>query len=77
LWTARGRQFNHVVVRLDPLLEETLAATGAVALLGVVISGLFWLLTGLSPWPGVIIGELVGLGMGIPLLALTSPRRRR
>jgi len=64
-------------VRLDPLLEETLAATAAVALLGAVISLLFWLLTGLSPWPGIIIGEIVGLGMGIPLLALTSPRRRR
>jgi len=64
-------------VHLDPLLEETLAATAAVALLGAVISVLFWLLTGLSPWPGVIVGEIVGLGMGIPLLALTSPRRRR
>ena len=64
-------------MRLDPLLEETLAATAAVALLGAVISLLFWLLTGLSPWPGIIIGEIVGLGMGIPLLALTSPRRRR
>jgi hypothetical protein len=64
-------------VRLDPLLEETLAATAAVALLGAVISLLFWLLTGMSPWPGIIIGEIVGLGMGIPLLALTSPRRRR
>ncbi len=64
-------------MHLDPLLEETLAATAAVALLGAVISVLFWLLTGLSPWPGVIVGEIVGLGMGIPLLALTSPRRRR
>jgi hypothetical protein len=77
LWTGGARQFNHVPVRLDPLLEETLAATGAVALLGVVITVLFWLLTGLSPWPGVILGEIVGLAMGIPLLALTSPRRRR
>jgi hypothetical protein len=64
-------------MRLDPLLEETLAATAAVAMLGVVISFLFWLLTGLSPWPGVIVGEIIGLGMGVPLLALTSPRRRR
>ena len=64
-------------MRLDPLLEETLAATAAVALLGALISLLFWVLTGLSPWPGIIIGEIVGLGMGIPLLALTSPRRRR
>lgn len=62
---------------MDPLLEETLAATAAVAALGAVVSLLFWLLTGLSPWPGVILGEIVGLGMGVPLLALTSPRRRR
>jgi cytochrome c biogenesis protein CcdA len=65
------------VMRIDPLLEETLAATGAVALLGVVLTVLFWALTGESPWPGVILGEIVGLGMGIPLLALTAPRRRR
>jgi len=64
-------------VKLDPLLEETLAATLAVALLGVVLTVFFWLVMGVSPWPGIILGELVGLGMGIPLLALTSPRRRR
>ncbi len=64
-------------MRLDPLLEETLAATAAVAVLGLVISLMFWLLTGFSPWPGVVLGSLVGLGMGVPLLALTSPRRRR
>jgi hypothetical protein len=64
-------------VKLDPLVEETLAATLAVAMLGVVLTGFFWLVTGVSPWPGIILGELVGLGMGIPLLALTSPRRRR
>jgi len=64
-------------MRLDPLLEETLAATAAVVVLGLVISLMFWLLTGFSPWPGVVMGSLVGLGMGVPLLALTSPRRRR
>ena len=64
-------------MRLDPLLEETLAATAAVALLAAVISGMFWLITGASPWPGVVLGSTIGLGMGIPLLALTSPRRRR
>jgi hypothetical protein len=77
LWPADARRFNYVPVRIDPLLEETLAATMAVALLGAVMCVLFWLLTGLSPWPGVILGEIVGLGMGVPLLALTSPRRRR
>ena len=64
-------------MRLDPLLEETLAATFAVALLCLVISGMFWLLTATSPWPGVVLGSIVGLGMGVPLLALTSPRRQR
>jgi hypothetical protein len=63
-------------VKLDPLVEETLAATLAVTMLGVVLTAFFWLATGLSPWPAIILGELVGLGMGIPLLALTSPRRR-
>jgi hypothetical protein len=63
--------------KLDPLVEETIAATLAVALLGVVLTVFFWLATGVSPWPGIILGEIVGLGMGIPLLALTSPRRRR
>jgi hypothetical protein len=56
------------------LLEETLAATLAVGLLGVVLTLGFWLATGISPWPGIILGELVGLGMGIPLLALTGHR---
>jgi hypothetical protein len=65
------------MMKLDPLVEETLAATAAVAMLGVVLTVFFWLATGLNPWPGIILGELVGLGMGIPLLALTSPRRRR
>ena len=64
-------------LHLDPLLEETLAASAAVAALCSVVCMLFWLLTGLSPWPGVALGSLVGLGMGVPLLALTSPRRRQ
>ena len=64
-------------MQLDPLLEETLAATGAVALLGVALAGLYWLLMGEPPTLGIIIGEAVGLAMGIPLLAITSPRRHR
>jgi len=64
-------------MKLDPLVEETIAATVAVAMLGVVLTLFFWLATGISPWPGIVLGELVGLGTGIPLLALTSPRRRR
>lgn len=61
----------------DPLLQEVLAGTAAATCLGGLIALLYWLFTGFSPWPMVILGELVGLGFGVSLLALTSPRRRR
>ncbi len=63
--------------RLDPLLEETLVATVAVGILGAVLAVMFWVVTGLPPWPYVVLGECAGLGFGIALLALTSPRRIR
>jgi hypothetical protein len=62
--------------RLDPLLVETGIALLATSCLAAVIALIFWLTTGLSPWPFVVLGEMVGLGFGISLLALTSPRRR-
>jgi uncharacterized MnhB-related membrane protein len=65
------------VVRLDPLIEDTLAALLATSVLGAVIALLYWLLTGLSPWPFVVLGEAGGLGFGVAMLALCSPRRRR
>ena len=61
----------------DPFLQDVLAGTAAATCLGGLISLLYWLFTGLSPWPMVILGEVVGLGFGIALLALASPRRRR
>ena len=63
--------------RIDPLLEEVLAATLAMTVLAVVVALLYWLITGLSPWPGLVLGEIAGFGFGIALLSLTSPRRRR
>lgn len=63
--------------RLHPLLEEFLAALAAVTCLGAAVAAIFWLTTGLSPWPGVILGEIAGFGFGISVLVLTSPRRRR
>ena len=63
--------------RIDPLLEEVFAATVAMTLLGVVVAVLYWALTGLSPWPGLVLGEIAGFGFGIALLSLSSPRRRR
>ena len=62
--------------KLDPLLEDTLAALVATTVLGVVVAAMYWLLTGLSPWPYVVIGETGGLGFGVAMLALCSPRRR-
>jgi hypothetical protein len=61
---------------LDPLLEDTLAALLATSVLGTVIAVLYWVLTGISPWPFVVIGEVGGLGFGVAMLALCSPRRR-
>jgi hypothetical protein len=63
--------------RMDPLLHETLVALAVTFALGAVISLLFWLTTGLNPWPFVVLGETAGLGFGVALLALTSPRRGR
>ena len=63
--------------RIDPLLEEVLAASAAMTVLAVVVALLYWVITGLSPWPGLVLGEMAGFGFGIALLSLSSPRRRR
>ena len=63
--------------RWDPLLEEALAASVAMVLLGSLVALLFWLSTGLSPWPMVVLAEVAGFGIGTVVLTLTSPRRRR
>jgi hypothetical protein len=64
-------------MQLDPLIEDTLAALMATSILGVTIALMYWLLTGISPWPFVVLGEIGGLGFGVATLALCSPRRRR
>jgi hypothetical protein len=61
------------VRRIDPLIEEMIVGTIAMTALGAVLALVFWLLTGLSPWPFLVLGEIVGLGWGIVLLALASP----
>jgi len=48
----------------------------AVALLGVTVALLYRLIIGEIPWT-FFIGELVGLGMGVSLLMVAGPRRRR
>ncbi len=62
---------------LPPLLEETLAAGCAMAVLGAIVALLYRAITRQPLWPGVVLGELAGLGFGTALLALASPRRRR
>ena len=59
--------------RIDPLIEEVIVGAVAIAALGAVLALALWLLTGLSPWPFLVLGEIVGLGWGIVLLALASP----
>jgi hypothetical protein len=61
---------------LHPLLEDTLAALLATSILGTVIALAYWLLTGISPWPFVVLGEIGGLGFGVAMLALCTPRRQ-
>lgn len=61
----------------DPLLEETLAAIVAMTALSAAVALVYWLLTGISPWPFVILGEVAGFGIGVAVFALTAPRRRR
>jgi hypothetical protein len=74
---ATARRASASLRLVDPLLEDTLAALLATTLLGTVIAVFYWLMTGLSPWPFVVLGEIGGLGFGVALLALCSPRRGR
>ena len=62
---------------MDPLLKEALVGTAAMTALGAVVSLAFWGFTGLSPWPGVILGQVAGYGFGLAMLMLTSPKRNR
>jgi hypothetical protein len=65
------------VAGLDPLVEEALVAVLAIGALTAVIALLYWLSTGLSPWPLVILAEIAAFGTGIAVLLATSPRRHR
>jgi hypothetical protein len=62
---------------LDPLLEEALVAAVAIGALIAVIALLYWLSTGLSPWPLVVLAEIAAFGTGMAILLATSPRRHR
>jgi hypothetical protein len=62
---------------LDPLVEEVFIAASAVSVLIALIALLYWLSTGLSPWPFVILAAIAGFAPGIAMLSMASPRHRR
>jgi hypothetical protein len=63
-------------LKLNPLLEELLAASVAILALLTLVSLLYWLITGLSPWPWIVLAQALIYFSGIGVLTLTSPRRR-
>jgi hypothetical protein len=63
-------------LKLNPLLEEFLAASAAIVALLTLVSLLYWLITGLSPWPEIIVAQILIYASGAGVLTLTSPRRR-
>jgi hypothetical protein len=65
------------MAKLDPLLEEALIAVLAIGALTAVIALLYWLATGLSPWPLMVLAQIAAFGMGMAILLATSPRRHR
>ena len=64
-------------MKLDPMLEEAIVATISMFILGVFIALSFYVVTGISPWPFVVLSECAAFGMGIALLTFASPRQRR
>ncbi len=62
---------------LDPLLEEFFVALATMTILAAIVAGLYWWVTGHSPWPYVVIAEAGAFGWGTAMLALAAPRGRR
>ena len=58
------------------LLRETGVAAVLMCTIAVVVAVLYRAVTGLSPWPYVIIAEIGAAGWGTAMLALCSPARR-
>jgi hypothetical protein len=63
-------------LKLNPLLEEFLAASAAIVALLTLVSLLYWLITGLSPWPEIVVAQILIYASGVGVLTLTSPWRR-
>jgi drug/metabolite transporter (DMT)-like permease len=57
--------------------EEFLHGAVAIAGLMLALAGIYWVVTGINPWPVFVLSELPGAGFGLVLLALLSPSRHR
>ena len=64
-------------MKLDPIIEEAIIATISMVALAVFIALSFYVVTGINPWPIVVLSECAAFGMGIVLLTFASPRSRR
>ena len=58
------------------LLRETGIAALLMLVIAVAVALLYRAVTGLSPWPYVVIAEIGAAGWGTVMLALSSPARR-
>jgi hypothetical protein len=64
-------------MRMPHELEEFVAAGVATTCVGTAVAAVYWFVTGMSPWPGLVLAMVAGFGWGAVILALTSPRRER
>ncbi len=63
--------------RLREAVKEMVAASVAMTLLATLIAAIFWLTTKQSPWPFLVLAEVVAFAWGLVLLIATSPTWRR
>ena len=68
-----GSYYNEAMS--NPLVQDLISATLAMSAMSALICLLYWVFTGQSPWPMVVLGEMAGFGFGIALLMLTGPKR--
>lgn len=59
--------------RSRALIEETIVAAIALAVISLLLDAIFWLSTGRSPWPALVLAECVTFGWGLILVVVTSP----
>jgi len=57
--------------------EELVAGALAISGLMLALALIYWLVTGINPWPVFVLSELPGAGFGLVLLAMLTPHRRR